>query len=69
MDFVVYVCQKELVNFILVLISWFTYVKYAHFIGLRHPYNDVSMAEVFLKEVVRLHRFPASNVSDRDRIF
>lgn len=29
--------------------------KYAHFIPLRHPYTDRKVAEVFTKEIVRLH--------------
>ena len=43
--------------------------KYAHFIPLTHPYSTKEVAEVFLKEVVRLHGFPTSTVSDKDRVF
>lgn len=43
--------------------------KYSHFILLKHPYTTKSIAEVFMKEVVRLHGIPSSLVSDRDPIF
>ena len=43
--------------------------KYAHFIPLTHPYSAKEVVEVFLKEVVRLHGFPTSIVSDRDCVF
>lgn len=41
--------------------------KYAHFIALKHPYTARSIAEVFVKEIVKLH--PRSIVSNRDRVF
>ena len=43
--------------------------KYAHFILLKHPYTASKVAEVFMKEIVRLHRIPQSIVSDRDPLF
>jgi hypothetical protein len=43
--------------------------KAAHFIPLGHPYTATSVARVFFDEVVRLHSFPASIVSDRDPVF
>lgn len=43
--------------------------KYAHFILLKRPYSERSLAETFTKEVVRLHVIPESIMSDIDLIF
>ncbi|MCH96095.1 hypothetical protein A2U01_0017078, partial [Trifolium medium] len=43
--------------------------KYSHFILLKHPYNAKTIAELFVKEIVRLHGIPSSIISDRDPIF
>jgi hypothetical protein len=43
--------------------------KYAHFVSLGHPYSATSAAKAFFNQVVRLHRIPASIVSDRDLVF
>jgi len=43
--------------------------KYATFIPLKHPYLAKSIAEVFTREVIRLHGIPASIASDWDSIF
>jgi hypothetical protein len=43
--------------------------KYAHFIALGHPYTTSSVARAFFDDVVRLHGFPSSIVSDRDPVF
>ena len=43
--------------------------KYAHFLAIKHPYTAKTLAAVFVKEVVKLHGYPRSIVSDRDRVF
>jgi hypothetical protein len=43
--------------------------KYAHFIALGHPYTAASVARAFFDDIIRLHGFPASIVSERDPVF
>ena len=43
--------------------------KYAHFIPLDHPYTASSVAHAFFHDIVHLHGFPESIVSDRDPVF
>jgi hypothetical protein len=43
--------------------------KYGHFITLGHPYSATTVATAFFTNIVRLHGFLASIVSDHDPVF
>ena len=43
--------------------------KLAHFISVRMEYSMDRLAELYVKEIVRLHGIPLSTVSDRDLRF
>ena len=43
--------------------------KSAHFLPVRTDYSLDKLAELYIKEIVRLHRIPVSIVSDRDPRF
>jgi hypothetical protein len=67
LDFMEGLPSSEGANSILVVVDRLT--KYAHFLPLHHPYTAVSVAKLFVDQIVRLHGVPLTIISDRDKIF
>jgi hypothetical protein len=67
MDFVEALPKVHGKSVILTVVDRFS--KYAHFVPLGHPYTASSVVRAFFNDIVRLHGFPESIVSDRDLVF
>lgn len=67
MDFISGLPISEKYDSIMVVIDKFT--RYGHFIPIKHPYNTLKIAEMFLDNVYKLHGMPSIILSDRDPVF
>lgn len=67
MDFITGLPSSSGFTVILVVIDRLS--KYAHFSPLKADYSTKSVAEVFVKTVIKLHGIPKTIVSNRDKVF
>ena len=67
MDFIEGLPRAQGKNAIRVVVDKLT--RYAHFIPLSHPFTVKDIADLFVQEVVKLHGFPNTIISDWDKFF
>ena len=65
MDFIIDLPKsKKKIDSIFVVIN--KLLKVAHFIPMKLTYKAMNIADIFLKEIFRLHGIPKVIISDRD---
>ncbi|TYK02770.1 transposon Tf2-1 polyprotein isoform X1 [Cucumis melo var. makuwa] len=67
MDFIEGLPKSNGFEVIFVVVDRFS--KYGHFLMMKYPYTAKTVADLFIKEIVRLRGYPKSIVSDRDKVF
>lgn len=67
MDFITHLPSSSGKTTILVVLDRLS--KHAHFSALGPRFSAPQVAAIFLRDIVRLHGFPSSIISDRDPIF
>ena len=67
MDFIKGLPKSEVYSVILVVVDRFT--KFVHFLPVKHPYTAITIAQLFLDNIVKLHGLPQFIVTDRDTTF
>lgn len=65
MDFIEGLPKSGKYDTILVVVDRLT--NYSHFLPLKHPYTARQVAALFVREIVRLHGYPRTIVTDRDK--
>lgn len=67
LDFVEGLPCSSIKNAVLVVIDRFT--KYGHFLAIKHPFTAQDVADLFMKEIYRLHGLPSTIILERDACF
>ncbi|CAM8943727.1 unnamed protein product [Rhodiola kirilowii] len=67
MDFVTHLPPSNGLTAIMVVVDRLS--KYAHFSPLKVGYTAADVASVFIRDMIKLHGFHASIISDRNPIF